>query len=246
MIGVSGESNPDSDLPKSFREHFLFEALAVDDPDSFNADGSGNIYGGIVFDSAGEMEPNHGSVRSLQTKVDFPVQASNSFSNPEECHRFVNRVYGYCRWMPVGSEATEISDLVEFHTYQKLTLLAHAPAITTELGHGLANPPQIAFDQLLKQYRSQYSKVLRQLPTRQRHFNVLEHLYGYLSELLPNKERIELLEEIRDFHDGDLPLIEPLTSLKRHFEDRSIDWVNQQSYINPTQRELALKRKTKS
>lgn len=84
-------------------------------------------------------------------------------------------------------------------------------------------------------------KAMGQLPTRERHFNVLEHLYGYLVELLPDETRDELLESIRDFRDGNVPLIEPMRRLKEHFSERSIEWVCNQSYLNPKREEFTLK-----
>jgi uncharacterized protein YbgA (DUF1722 family) len=106
----------------------------------------------------------------------------------------------------------------------------------------LANPPEDQeFDTFLDQYEMLFLGAFRNVPSRARHFNVLEHLYGYLSEMLPGDQREALLETVRAYKREEQPLDEPVRILKNHFDGQSLDWINQQSYLNPSRHEWELK-----
>lgn len=230
-------------LPEAFREYFDVRSVGID-PETLRVDLAGEQYeGGIV---ALPVDEDDGSAhRTVQSQVDFPVEALETLDSSEEKRRYVNLVYAYDRWNDFREDASELADLLEFHAEEKLVLLAHKPQVKQDLGHMLANPPEIAFDELMKQYYSHYMNAISDLPTRARHFNVLEHLYGYLVEPLPDDELEELLETIRAFRDGDASLIEPLTLLRTHLNDYSIEWASGQSYLNPKREQLALRNELK-
>jgi uncharacterized protein YbgA (DUF1722 family) len=236
----SGSDQDTAGLPEVLRNNFSILHRDRDDydpdPESFEQ----QIFG-LVHDTDGSAKFPGTDMRGSGVGVKIPNFELDSLQKSDEQRRFVNQVYGYCRLYRFLSEDPEFSDLIDFHSRQKLTLLAHEPVKKEELGHMLANRPDEPIETTLKNYATVYLSALRRLPTRERHFNVLEHLYGYLTELLPDRERNELLETIREFRDGKEPLLVPLEKIKRAFEDRDMEWVNSQSYLNPTSRELELK-----
>jgi uncharacterized protein YbgA (DUF1722 family) len=161
--------------------------------------------------------------------------------NPAEKRRFVNRVYGSLRWREFRSTDPDYADLIDFHSHQKLLLLAHDPSRKQKLGQWLSERPDDSIDSILDHYRNKYFEALVKLPTRRRHLNVLEHVFGYLTELLPEPRRNDLMQLLNDFKNGKCPLLEPLEIMKKEFEKRSISWVNNQSYMNPTKYEIRLR-----
>lgn len=222
-------------LPEAFVEHFRIVGPGESEEDYV----PGDFYGSLDVDAAGSSSDAGSTASAVKNR---PHVAIDDLDNVADRLRFVNQAYAFYRWRQFREQAGEISDLIEFHSHQKLTLLAQDPSKKSELGHMLANPPEdLGFDAFLDQYEVLYLGAFRNVPSRERHFNVLEHLYGYLSELLPGDQREALLETIRAFHRGEEPLSEPVRILKNHFDGRSIDWINEQSYLNPSQHEWELK-----
>jgi uncharacterized protein YbgA (DUF1722 family) len=240
---LSPEEDSLDRLPDAFTEEFRIEHSGeggASDPDSQE-----EYYG--LIEGEGELSGNRPSSLSALSTGSVPRISVENLRDPEHQLRFVNQIYGFFRWQRFRSDASDISELIEFHSHQKLTLLAHDPSRKNELGHMLANPSEeLEFEAFLDQYGNLYRSAFRTVPTRERHFNVLEHLYGYLSELLPGDQRSAVLETIRAFHRGEVSLSEPLRVLKNHFDGRSIEWVNRQSYLNPTHREWTLRSRLRS
>ncbi len=235
MIRDPSGNGSEKRLPEAFVEHFRIvgpgESKEDYEPEDF--------HGSLDVDSTESV-----SSGLADTAVkNRPSVAIEDLETVEGRLRFVNQVYAYYRWRRFREQANEISDLIEFHSHQKLILLAHDPSKKSELGHMLANPPEDQeFEVFLDQYEMLFLGAFRNVPSRERHFNVLEHLYGYLSEMLPSDQREALLETIRAFHRGEEPLSEPIKILKNHFDGRSIDWINEQNYLNATCHEWELKK----
>ena len=87
--------------------------------------------------------------------------------------------------------------------------------------------------------------------TRGKHVNArrVQHLMGFLknhlaSEDTPQAKRSKqgLLGLNRDYRQGLLPLIVPLTLLKHHLNRHPVpEWLHQQVYLNPYPKELMLR-----
>jgi uncharacterized protein YbgA (DUF1722 family) len=81
--------------------------------------------------------------------------------------------------------------------------------------------------------------ALAVLASRGRHVNVLEHLHGYVSEALPAGERGEVVDHIADYRRDAVPLAVPLTLLRHHVRRLKVDYLLEQTYLEPYPMELA-------
>ena len=77
-----------------------------------------------------------------------------------------------------------MSDLVKFHTQQKLLMMAHSPALYKQMGQLVANSPGLSLAQLLPEYEKLYMQALTYLATAKKHTNVLMHMMGYFKKWL--------------------------------------------------------------
>ena len=83
---------------------------------------------------------------------------------------------------------------------------------------------------------------MRELASIGRHFNVLQHLMGFLKEKLDGEDKAELLGVMEDYRHGQVPLIVPVTLLKHHLRRHEVpEWVHQQVYLYPYPKELMLR-----
>jgi uncharacterized protein YbgA (DUF1722 family) len=84
-------------------------------------------------------------------------------------------------------------------------------------------------------------EALSVLATARKHSNVLEHMMGYFSEQLERGERVELLELIREYRRGLLPLVVPVTLIGHYIKKFKVEYLMKQVYLEPDPRELMLR-----
>jgi uncharacterized protein YbgA (DUF1722 family) len=130
---------------------------------------------------------------------------------------------------------------VAFHTAHKLTLMAHSPSAYREIGQLVARVSEVDRDKMVREYRRRFMEALRILATPGRHVNVLQHILGYMKDLLDAGTRHDLLGSITDYADGHVPLIVPVTLLRHYVVRLDIAYLRKQAYLDLHPRELMLR-----
>jgi uncharacterized protein YbgA (DUF1722 family) len=93
---------------------------------------------------------------------------------------------------------------------------------------------------LAEEYRAGMTAVMRRVPTRKGHTNVLRHMAGYVSDGLDSADRAELTESIDHYHAGLLPLIVPVTLLRHWVRKFEVETLQNQVYLWPHPHEMML------
>jgi uncharacterized protein YbgA (DUF1722 family)/uncharacterized protein YbbK (DUF523 family) len=172
----------------------------------------------------------------------LPVEEEGRLRDAHLRENFIERVFAYQRWMAMLQEDGTPGGLVEFHTAHKMTLMAHSPAYYRQMGPLVAQAGTLPWDELTAQYAVQLMEGLRAIATSGRHFNVLQHLMGFLKHDLEPADKAELLGLMEDYRRELVPLIVPVTLLKHHLIRNPVpEWVHQQVYLNPYPKELMLR-----
>ena len=171
----------------------------------------------------------------------LPVEEEGRLNDPALRESFIERVFAYHRlreWMRGGCTR---SGLVAFHTTHKLLLMSHSPRRAQELGRLVAGTRRISPKRLGALYASEFMETLRLPATVKRHFNVLQHISGFLKDHLCADEKQELRGILDDYRKGWIPLVVPLTLLGHHLRRHRIDYIRNQVYLNPHPKELMLR-----
>jgi uncharacterized protein YbgA (DUF1722 family)/uncharacterized protein YbbK (DUF523 family) len=173
----------------------------------------------------------------------LPVEEEGRLNDPPLRENFIDRIFTYQRFTAaLAADRPAAGELVRFHTSVKLTLMAHSPAHYQELGRLVAAAGSRPWPELFAAYRQGLMDGMKELATRGRHANVLQHLMGYLKDDLAAADKTELLTALDDYRLGLLPLIVPLTLLQHHLGRHPVpDWVHQQAYLHPYPKELMLR-----
>jgi uncharacterized protein YbgA (DUF1722 family) len=178
----------------------------------------------------------------------LPLEEEGRLNDMPLRENFIERLFAYYRWTEMLDKEPTPGGLVKFHSAHKLTLMAHSPKHYTEMGRLVADAGNRDWDELKSEYGTLLMEGLAVMGTRGKHFNVLQHLMGYLKKHLSDKDKQELLSLIEDYRQGLLPLIVPLTLLKHHLNRYPVpEWVlvtfrlHQQVYLNPYPKELMLR-----
>ncbi len=171
----------------------------------------------------------------------LPLEEEGRLNDMPLRENFIERVYGFHRWMELRSCSPRPGDLVNFHARHKFTLLSHSRARYNKLGRLVARAGKDSFPALLEEYGKLFMQALACKATRKKHTDVLHHLAGYLKKVLDRTDKEELVEAIEDYHQEAVPLIVPITLLKHHFRRHPDAYVLGQTYLNPYPAELMLR-----
>jgi uncharacterized protein YbgA (DUF1722 family)/uncharacterized protein YbbK (DUF523 family) len=172
----------------------------------------------------------------------LPLEEEGRLHDMHLRENFIDRVFAYYRWTNLLEENPTPGRLVQFHTAHKLTLMAHSPSHYQEMGRLIAQAGTLPWEELAEQYGRSLMEGLQVMTSPGKHANVLQHLMGFLKDLLDTEDKAELLAYIEDYRKRLVPLIVPLTLLRHHLSRHTVpDWVHQQVYLYPYPKELLLR-----
>jgi len=172
----------------------------------------------------------------------LPVEEEGRLHDWRLRENFIDRIFAYRRWTLMLEQNPGPGGLVEFHTVHKMTLLAHSPPRYRELGRLVAQAGSLPWDEVSEQYVTLFMAGMGEIATPGRHFNVLQHLLGFIKDVLEPEDKAELLGLMEDYRLGLVPLIVPVTLLKHHLRRLTVpEWVHEQVYLYPYPRELMLR-----
>lgn len=172
---------------------------------------------------------------------DLPMEEEGRLNDAALRENFIERVFAYQRLKALFSGSWRITDLVAFHTSEKLLLLAHDSKTYLELGRLVAGAKGIVREDIVSNYPSLFMHVLTRLATPRKHANVLQHMAGHLKKLLDAKSKAELNQVVEDFRLGLVPLIVPVTLFRHFVRLHDLPYLADQTYLSPHPKELMLR-----
>jgi uncharacterized protein YbgA (DUF1722 family)/uncharacterized protein YbbK (DUF523 family) len=177
----------------------------------------------------------------LRHSPNLPVEEEGRLSDPRLRESFIERVFAYHRLRRLFSGNWSVGQLVAFHAAHKLLLMAHSPKAYASLGRWVAEAKSTPRTKLREEYERDFMSALRVLATTRRHHIVLLHILGYFRDRLDADSRRELLEAMRDYRRGLVPLVVPVTLIRQHQRRLDIPYLRGQVYLEPHLKELMLR-----
>jgi len=196
-----------------------------------------------VYGAKGGAQKSGMGIFAARVKTLFPnlpTEEDGRLNDPLLRDSFIKRVYIYNDWQHINELGLTCDALYKFHARHKFTLLAHCQKIYRKLGPIVASINNNNVNNIADEYIQLMMQALKKTATRSNNTNVLMHLQGYLKELLPKEDKVELAQCILEYRKGILPILSPLTLLKHHFRHFPNNYISQQSYLNPYPKELAI------
>jgi uncharacterized protein YbbK (DUF523 family)/uncharacterized protein YbgA (DUF1722 family) len=157
----------------------------------------------------------------------LPVEEEGRLNDPELRENFRGR------WT--------VGDLVRFHTAEKLLLLAHDPDGYRKLGPLVARAKETPRDDLAARYGETFMRAMAKPATLGKQTNVMQHMAGYFKDTLPDDEKAELHDAIRDYRQKLVPLVVPLTLIRHHVRKLGVTYLQGQTHLAPHPKELMLR-----
>ena len=172
---------------------------------------------------------------------DLPVEEDGRLNDPVLRENFLTRVFAYSAWQQLLQKGLTRRDLTEFHSRYKYLLMAHNPVQYKTLGNLLGNMGQTDPEELGPRYFRELMEALKKCATRRTHTNVLQHISGYLKQVISPEDKQEMQHVISQYRQGIVPLVVPLTLLKHYFRQYPDPYIAQQVYLQPHPENLSLR-----
>jgi uncharacterized protein YbgA (DUF1722 family)/uncharacterized protein YbbK (DUF523 family) len=162
-----------------------------------------------------------------------PVEEEGRLNDPLLRENFIERLFALRRWRSLLEKQRRIGHLVNFHTNEKLLILAHSPSHYRLMGKLVADSKKIPANQLYDTYEKMFVEALQLKATTAKNMNALQHIMGYFKKNLTRDEKTELLEIINDYRKGYVPLVVPVTLVNHYVRKYEEPYLGRQTYLRP-------------
>ena len=171
----------------------------------------------------------------------LPVEEEGRLNDAVLRENFIERVFAYRRVKDLFTGRWSRGAVVEFHAAHKYQILAHSPKHYKEMGQLVAAVKRHKPAEFRDEYTALLMEALAAKATVSKNVNVLQHIMGYLRDVVGEAERADLRSVIEDYRANLVPLVVPVTLLRHHVAAHDIDYVKDQTYLKPHQKELMLR-----
>jgi uncharacterized protein YbbK (DUF523 family)/uncharacterized protein YbgA (DUF1722 family) len=151
---------------------------------------------------------------------------------------FLTKIFSHARFRYLKNNYKDINDLLKFHQEHKYLLMLYDPHTLKQMGNLLANWKKYGLDETMKRYESLFHRVLSKRSNSNKHSNVLQHIYGHLSEKISDSEKRHLLKMLDKLRKGKLQLETLLEYIKGFIYRFNDKYLQSQIYLNPFPEEL--------
>tara|TARA_B100000683_G_scaffold89686_1_gene88611 strand:+ start:5637 stop:6644 length:1008 start_codon:yes stop_codon:yes gene_type:complete len=163
----------------------------------------------------------------------MPVSEEGWLNDTNLRESFLIQIFTDFRFKKV-CETRSVHALLEFHAKHKFLLMAFSPAGQKKMGRILGAAKEQSWDSLTKAYQQEMIAALRVPPNRKRYSNALQHMAGYVKDIISNAGRQELAKAILLYADRRVSLDVPLSLIRHHsLNPRAPDYLKKQVYLSP-------------
>lgn len=171
----------------------------------------------------------------------IPVEEEGRLNDAVLCENFFERVYAYNRWKAINNSNVNVQGFIEFHSRHKLMLMARGSSFYQELGRMVAGTTKSNLQQRRDAYIKRFMEVMAMTIEPGRQVNVLQHILGYLKDVLSSEDKKELLTVFESYRQRQIPLITAVTLLRHHLRVYPQKYIVKQHYLKPFPEALALR-----
>jgi uncharacterized protein YbgA (DUF1722 family) len=161
------------------------------------------------------------------------TEEEGRLNDPVLRENFVNRVFVHRRWRKLIDEGITAAALIEFHTRHKFLVMAHSTVSYQRLGKMLSNLSGDRIDTVAPAYIEELMTTLARRANRRRHYNVMQHIMGYLKRRIDGGDKAEIADAIARYKREEVPLIVPITLFRHYFRVHPDPYIQNQAYLNP-------------
>lgn len=168
----------------------------------------------------------------LGTFPGLAIEDEGHLTNFRLREHFFTKLYTLASFRPVAV-ARRMGRLVEFQTQNKLMLMAYSQKEMKILGRIVANPEHRTIDEVLTDYWEHLLKALWRPARNKSNINVCMHALGYFSEGLARREKEFLLNSLKQYRAGKVPLSVCLNIIMAWIVRFEEPYLREQTFFQP-------------
>lgn len=190
---------------------------------------SGSIGKGAGFFAAAVME----------SFGNLAVETEGRLKNYRVREHYLTKLWAMARFRDAAA-AGRMKDLVDFHSGNKLLLMAYNQAKLKDLGKIVANHEHKTVDRVFELYRDGLGQAFSKMPRYTSNLNVLMHALGYFSKEISSREKSYFLDALERYRAGKLPLSAVISIVNSWIVRFKQPYLAQQTFFSPYPEELTL------
>jgi uncharacterized protein YbgA (DUF1722 family)/uncharacterized protein YbbK (DUF523 family) len=172
----------------------------------------------------------------LEVFPGFAIEDEGRLKNFTIREHFLTSIFALARFRKIRRGS--IQQLIDFHTKNKLLLMAYSQTRMRAMGRIVANREGIDIGTLISRYEDELRNALNRPPPFTSMINVLQHALGGFSDDLSKEEKRFFLNSIEEYRDERIPLNTLLYILKTWSIRFNNQYLLSQIFMEPYPREL--------
>jgi uncharacterized protein YbgA (DUF1722 family)/uncharacterized protein YbbK (DUF523 family) len=168
---------------------------------------------------------------------DIATEDEGRVTNQRLREHFLTRVFMSASFRRVRAKG-KMKHLVQFHSENKLLLMAYSQRALKVLGRIVANPERLPVASVFAAYETHLPEAFTRVARSTSCINVLMHAMGYFSNDLSGKEKRFLLDTFEEFRKERVPLSVPVNILRAHIIRFEEPYLMQQTFFEPFPEDL--------
>ncbi|MGA1861261.1 DUF523 and DUF1722 domain-containing protein [Deferribacter thermophilus] len=102
---------------------------------------------------------------------------------------FLTKIFALAEFRNLKKNITKINDLIKFHQNYKYLLMLYSPFDLKKMGQTIAFWDKHGLEKTISDYEKYFRNALSKKQNINKHINVIQHIYGYFSDLLKPSEK---------------------------------------------------------
>ena len=175
--------------------------------------------------------------RVLKDYSSLAVEDDGRLHNPKIRDHFFTKLFTLASFREV-EENGDASDLVRFHSRNKLLLMSYDQSEMRRMGRTVASQKETGLKTAKKEYRRHLEKAMHRGRTYRNNINTLQHAFGYVSDSLSGEERAFFLDNLEMYREARTPLKTCMDLIKSWILRFDVEYLADQTFFQPYPEDL--------
>ncbi len=168
---------------------------------------------------------------------DLAIEDEGRLRNINIREHFLTKLYSLAGFREIQDKG-KISDLIQFHTSNKLLLMAYSQNEARTLGNIVANHEKRDLPEQYQLYRAHLARALRSPAKYTSKINIIMHSLGYFSEGLSKKEKAHFLESVDRYRNKKVSFSSLLAIIQSWTARFDEEYLRDQTFFEPFPKDL--------
>ena len=165
------------------------------------------------------------------------IEDEMRLQNPVIREHFLTKIFIFARFRTIKHQKS-LQQLLRFHTLNKFLLMGYSQKELRTLGNILANQDKQPLPIVFSEYEQHLYTTFSKAPRYTSQINVLNHVFGYVSQDLTENEKKFYMNLIKKFRNGMVPLSVPINLVRSWVIRFEQPYLLPQSFFQPYPDEL--------